>query len=163
MPEINEDQPATVPAQREAVGPVKKSTPIVIALIAIVALIGIANISSLVNGKKKAAPVSTLPMRPTTANAQQVSSFETQQKMQARKDADDLQRQQELAAEMQQLQQQQAVPGPEADGTLRMTAAHGKPSTETALTHRSKSRMFPKPRRKLNRKCWSARNSTRLL
>jgi type IV secretory pathway VirB10-like protein len=43
--------------------------------------------------------------------------------MQARKDSDDLQRQQELAAEMQQLQQQQAVPGPEADGTPRMTAA----------------------------------------
>ncbi len=123
MPEINENPSATVPAQREAVGPIKKSTPVVIALIAIAALIGIANISSLVNGKKKAAPVSTLPLRPTTANAQQVSSFETQQKMQARKDSDDLQRQQDLAAEMQQLQQQQAVPGPEADGTPRMTAA----------------------------------------
>jgi type IV secretion system protein VirB10 len=122
MPEINENPPATVPPQREAVGPVKKSTPVVIALIVIVALIGIANISSLVNGKKRSAPQSTLPMRPATANPQQVSSFETQQQMQARKDADDVQRQQTLAAEMQQLQQQQAVPGPEADGTPRMTA-----------------------------------------
>jgi type IV secretory pathway VirB10-like protein len=123
MPELNHTPDATVPAQREAVGPVKKSTPVVIALIAIVALIGIANISSLVSGKKKSAPASALPMRPSTANAQQVSSFETMQSMQARKDNDDRQRQQELAAEMQQLQQQQAVPGPEADGTPKMTAA----------------------------------------
>jgi type IV secretory pathway VirB10-like protein len=123
MPEINETPDATVPAQREGVGPVKKSTPVVIALIAIVALIGIANISSLVSGKKKYAPASALPMRPSTANAQQVSSFETMQQMLARKDFDDRQRQQELAAQMQQLQQEQAVPGPEADGTPKMTAA----------------------------------------
>jgi type IV secretory pathway VirB10-like protein len=123
MPELNQTPDATVPAQREAVGPVKKSTPVVLALIAIVALIGIANISSLVSGKKKSAPASALPMRPSTANAQQVSSFETMQSMQARKDNDDRQRQQELAAEMQQLQQEQAVPGPEADGTPKMTAA----------------------------------------
>jgi type IV secretion system protein VirB10 len=123
MPEINENPPATVPAQREAVGPVKKSTPVVIALVAIVALIGIANVSSLVSGKKKSAPPSALPMRPSTANPQQVASFETQQQMQARRDAEDQQRQHALAAEMQQLQQEQAVPGPEADGTPRMTAA----------------------------------------
>jgi type IV secretory pathway VirB10-like protein len=123
MPEINETPSATVPPQREAVGPVKKSTPVVIALIVIVALIGIANISSLVGGKKRSAPPSALPMRPATANPQQVSSFETQQQMQARRDADELQRRQLLAAEMQQLEQQQAVPGPEADGTPRMTVA----------------------------------------
>ena len=84
MPEINENPPATVPAQREAVGPVKKSTPVMIALIAIVALIGIANVSSLFSGKKRSAPASALPMRPSTANPQQVSSFESQQQMQAR-------------------------------------------------------------------------------
>ncbi len=123
MSDLNQIPDATVPPQREAIGPVKKSTPVVVALIAIVALIGIANISSLVSGKKKAAPASALQMRPSTANAQQVSSFETMQQVQARKDADDRQRQQELAAEMQQLQQQQAVPGPEADGTPKMTAA----------------------------------------
>jgi type IV secretion system protein VirB10 len=123
MSELSQAPEAAVPPQREAVGPVKKSTPVVIALIAIVTLIGIANISSLVSGKKKSAPISALPMRPSTANAQQVSSFETMQQIQARKDADDRQRQQELAAEMQQLQQQQAIPGPEADGTPQMTAA----------------------------------------
>ena len=123
MPEFNEKPAATVPAQREAVGPVKKSTPVIIALIAIVALIGVANISSLVSGKKKTALGSALPMRPSTANAQQVSSFQTMQQMQARKDADDRQRQLELASAMQQLQQQQAVPGPETEETPKMTTA----------------------------------------
>jgi type IV secretory pathway VirB10-like protein len=123
MPDLNQNPEATVPAQREAVGPVKKSTPVIVALIAIVALIGIANIFSLVSGKKEGAPASALPMRPSTANASQVSSFETQQQVQARKDAEDRQRQHELAAEMQQLQQQQAIPGPEADGTPKMSAA----------------------------------------
>jgi len=115
--------PATVPAQREAAAPVKKSTPIVVALIVIVALIGIANISSLVGGKKRSAPQSALPMRPSTANPQQVSSFEVQQQTQANQDAANLQRQQQLAAEMQQLQAAQAVPGPEAAGAPPMTAA----------------------------------------
>jgi type IV secretion system protein VirB10 len=101
---------------------VKKSTPVVIALIAIVALIGIANISSLVSGKKKTAPASALPMRPASANPQQVSSFETQQQIEAQRDTDS-KRQQEIAAEMQQLQAAENVPGPEAAGTPPMTAA----------------------------------------
>jgi type IV secretion system protein VirB10 len=115
--------PATVPAQREAVGPVKKSTPVIVALVVIVGLIGLANISSLVSGKKKAAPQSALPMRPATANPQQVNSFETQQQTEAKRDADDQQRRQELAAEMQQLQASQDVPGPEAAGAPPMSAA----------------------------------------
>jgi type IV secretion system protein VirB10 len=115
--------PATVPAQREAVGPVKKSTPVVVALVVIVGLIGLANISSLVSGKKKAAPQSALPMRPATANPQQVNSFETQQATEAKRDADDQQRQQLLAAEMQQLQASQGVPGPEAAGAPPMSDA----------------------------------------
>jgi type IV secretion system protein VirB10 len=97
--------------------------PIVIALVVIVGLIGIANVSSLLSGNKKAAAKSSLTMSPTTPNAQQVSSFETQQQMQARHDADQLQRQQALAAAMQQLQQEQDVPGPESAGTPAMTAA----------------------------------------
>jgi type IV secretion system protein VirB10 len=62
-------------------------------------------------------------MRPSTANPQQVSSFEVQQQTQANQDAANLQRQQQLAAEMQQLQAAQAVPGPEAAGAPPMTAA----------------------------------------
>ena len=123
MPEPNQNPPATVPPQREAASPMKKSTPVVIALVTIVALIGIANVSSLVSGKKRTAPTSALPMRPASANPQQVSSFETQQQIEARRDADDRERQQELAAEMQQLQAAQAVPGPEGAGTPPMTAA----------------------------------------
>jgi type IV secretion system protein VirB10 len=123
MTDQNPNPPATVPAQREAVGPVKKSTPVIVALVVIVGLIGLANISSLVSGKKKAAPQSALPMRPATANPQQVNSFETQQATEAKRDADDQQRRQELAAEMQQLQASQGVPGPEAAGAPPMTAA----------------------------------------
>jgi len=123
MPDQNPNPPATVPAQREAVGPVKKSTPAIIALVVIVGLIGLANISSLVSGKKKAAPQSALPMRPATANPQQVKSFETQQQIEAKRDSDDRQRQQELAAEMQQLEASQGVPGPEAAGAPPMTPA----------------------------------------
>jgi type IV secretory pathway VirB10-like protein len=64
-----------------------------------------------------------LPMRPATANPQQVSSFETQQQAQARQDADVAQRQQQLAAAMQQLQAAQETPGPEAAAAPPMTAA----------------------------------------
>jgi type IV secretory pathway VirB10-like protein len=123
MIDQNPNPPATVPAQREAVGPVKKSTPVIIALVVIVGLIGLANISSLVSGKKRTAPQSALPMRPATANPQQVSSFETQQATEAKRDSEDQQRRQELAAEMQQLQAAQNVPGPEAPGAPPMTAA----------------------------------------
>ena len=123
MIDQNPNPPATVPAQREAVGPVKKSTPVIIALVVIVGLIGLANISSLVSGKKRTAPQSALPMRPATANPQQVSSFETQQATEAKRDSEDQQRRQELAAEMQQLQAAQNVPGPEAAGAPPMTAA----------------------------------------
>jgi type IV secretory pathway VirB10-like protein len=123
MPEPSQNPPATVPEQPEAKPPLKKGMPLMIALVAIIALIGIANISSLVSGNKKSAPASALPMRPAAPNAQQVTSFETQQQLQARRDAEDRQHQQELAAAMQQLQESQGVPGPEAAGTPPMTAA----------------------------------------
>lgn len=123
MPEPNENTPATVPEQPEAKPPLRKSMPVVIALVVIIGLIGLANISSLLRGNKKSAPVSTIPMRPAAPNAQQVTSFETQQQLQARRDAEERQRQQELAAAMQQLQEAQAAPGPEAAGAPPMTGA----------------------------------------
>jgi type IV secretion system protein VirB10 len=52
-----------------------------------------------------------------------VTNFETQQQLQARQDAADRQRQQELAAEIEQLQDAQGAPGPEAAGAPPMTAA----------------------------------------
>jgi type IV secretory pathway VirB10-like protein len=123
MLEPNEIPPATVPEQPEAKLPLKKGMPVVIALVAIMALIGIANLSSLLRGNKKSAPPSTMPMRPAAPNAQQVTSFETQQQLQAKRDAEDRQRQQELAAAMRQLQDAEGAPGPEADGAPPMTAA----------------------------------------
>ncbi len=123
MADQDQNIPATVPEQPEAKPPVKKGLPVVIALVVIIAVIGIANLSSLVSGNKRAAPQSALPIRPAAANPQQVSSFETQQAAQARQDNDLAQRQQQLAAAMQQLQASQETPGPEAAGAPPMTAA----------------------------------------
>lgn len=123
MTEPSENTPATVPEQPESKPPLRKSMPLVVVLVVIVALVGIANITSLLGGNKKSAPQSALTMSPTTPNAQQISSFQNQQQMQARHDADERQRQQELAAAMQQLSQDQGVPGPEAANTPPMTAA----------------------------------------
>jgi type IV secretion system protein VirB10 len=123
MPAQNENVSATVPEQPEAKAPLRKSMPVILALVVILALIGFANITSLLHGNKKTAPASTLPMRPTAPNAQMVSSFETQQQLQAQRDAEEQRHKQELAAAMQQLQAAEAVPGPEASGAPAMTAA----------------------------------------
>jgi type IV secretion system protein VirB10 len=96
--------------------------PVVIALVAILAILGIANVTSLLRGNKKTAPTSALPMRPAAPSAQQVSSFETQQQLQAQHDAEEKQRQQELLAAMQQLQSAD-TPGPESSSAAPMTAA----------------------------------------
>ena len=123
MAEENQNVPATVPEQPESRPPLRKSMPVVLALIVILGLIGIANLSSLLKGNKKSAPASTMPMRPAAPNAQQVSSFESQQQLQAQRDADARQHQQELNAALQQLQQTEGAPGQEAAGAPPMTAA----------------------------------------
>jgi type IV secretory pathway VirB10-like protein len=123
MPEPNQNAPATVPEQPEAKPPMRKSMPIVIALVVIIGLIGIANLSSLLSGSKKNAPNSAMPMRPAAPNAQQVNSFESQQQLQAQRDAEAQQHQQELNAALQQLQKTEGAPGPEAAGAPPMTAA----------------------------------------
>ncbi|HTV06244.1 MAG TPA: TrbI/VirB10 family protein [Acidobacteriaceae bacterium] len=123
MPEPNQNIPATVPEQPESKPPLKKSMPVVIALVVIIGFIGIANLASLLSGNKKSAPVSTMPMRPAAPNAQQVNSFESQQQLQAQRDAEARQHEQELAAALQQLQQTEGAPGPEAAGAPPMTAA----------------------------------------
>ena len=123
MPEPNLNAPATVPEQPEATPPLRKSMPVVIALVVIIGLIGIANLSSLLSGNRKNAPASAMPMRPAAPNARQVNSFESQQQLQAQRDAEARQHQQELNAALQQLQQTEGVPGPEATGAPSMTAA----------------------------------------
>jgi type IV secretory pathway VirB10-like protein len=122
MSDLNHNSPATVPEQPEAKPPLKKSMPVVIALVVIIGLIGLANISSLLHGNRRGAPASSLPMRPAAPNAAQVSSFEAQQQLQAKHDEQDREHQQEIAAALAQLQQAQ-TPGPEASGASAMTAA----------------------------------------
>ena len=123
MPEPNPNAPATIPEQPEAKPPLRKSMPVVIALVVIIGLIGIANLSSLLSGNRKNAAASTMPMRPAAPNARQVNSFESQQQLQAQRDAEQRRHQQELAAALQQLQQTEGAPGPEAAGAPSMTAA----------------------------------------
>ena len=123
MTEQTPNTPATIPEQPDAKPPLKKSMPVVIALVAILAILGIANVTSLLRGNKRTAPTSALPMRPTSPSAQQVSSFETQQQLQAQHDAEEKQRQQELLAAMQQLQNTEGAPGPESTNAAPMTAA----------------------------------------
>jgi len=122
MTEQTPNTPATIPEQPDAKPPLRKSMPVVIALVAILAILGIANVTSLLRGNKKTAPTSALPMRPTSPSAQQVSSFETQQQLQAQHDAEEKQHQQELLAAMQQLQSSE-TPGPESTNAAPMTAA----------------------------------------
>ncbi len=122
MPEQNEAQP-TIPEQPEIKTPLRKGLPLIVVMVLIVGGIGLANVSTLLSGSKKNAPRSALTARPSAPDAQQVSSFETQQQLQARRDFEDQQRQQQLAAAMQELQQEQSVPGPESPTAPAMTPA----------------------------------------
>jgi type IV secretory pathway VirB10-like protein len=115
--------PGVIPVQPVAEPAIKKSRAIVIGLGAVILLIGLANITSLVSGNHREAPRSALPIRPASPNAQQVGSFETQQKLLAQRDEAERVRQQQLAAQMAQLQQEQSVPGPEGTNASPMTAA----------------------------------------
>lgn len=115
--------PGPVPAQPEATPAIKKSMPIIIGLAAVVLIIGLANVGNLFHSNAKEAPRSALPTRPASPNAQQVTSFEAQQRLLAQRDEADRIRQQQLAAQMAQLQQEQAVPGPESPNAAPMTAA----------------------------------------
>ncbi len=122
MPDQNEVQP-TVPEQPEVKPPLRKGLPLIVVMVLMVGGLGLANLSSLLSGSKKVAPRSALTTRPSAPDAQQVSSFETQQQLQARRDFEDQQRQQQLAAAMQELQQEQSVPGPESPTAPAMTPA----------------------------------------
>jgi type IV secretion system protein VirB10 len=123
MTEQISNTPATVPEQPQAKLPLRKGMPVVLTLVAILAMLGIANVTSLLRGNKKAAPPSSLQMRPVSPNAQQVSSFETQQRLQAQHDTEESERQRQLATAMQQLQSAEGAPGPEYGNAAPMTTA----------------------------------------
>jgi len=123
MSEPTQQQQPTVPPQPEAKTPIRKGFPLVLGLMAIVALIAISNLSSLISGSDKKASRSSLPMRPTSPNAQQVSSFTAQQQLQAERDAEELRRKQELELTKQELEREQSVPSPEGSGAQPMTRA----------------------------------------
>ena len=116
-------EPATVPDQPEATAPLKRTMPIIIGLGAIILVIGLANVGSVLSGSRREAPKSALPQRPAAPNAQQVKSFQTQQAIEAQQDSENRMRQQQLAAQMQQLQAEQAIPGPEGANAAPMTPA----------------------------------------
>ena len=120
-PTVND--PGPVPAQPEATPAIRKSMPIIIGLAAVVLIIGLANVGNLLHRGAKETPRSALPMRPASPNAQQVTSFEAQQRLLAQRDEAERIRQQQLAAQMDQLRQEQAVPGPESPNAAPMTAA----------------------------------------
>lgn len=113
--------PATVPEQPQANAPLRKKFPLVLGLAGIVLLFGLTNLFNLISGKKAQTPRSSMPTRPATANPQQISSFENQQTLQAKRDAAQRQRQEQLR-EL-QAEQQGLTPGPETDKTAPMTAA----------------------------------------
>ena len=115
----------TVPQQPVAKPPIKKTMPIVLVLLGAVVLIGAStayNALTSSNHKKEAAK-STLQARPATADPQQVAGFQKQQALIAKNDAEQAQLQQAIAA----LQaQDQAIPAPEVDSSMPMTAAQSQ-------------------------------------
>ncbi len=119
------DGAATVPQQPEINAPLRKKFPLIVGLAGIILLFGLVNLVSLLTGKKSEPVRSAMPVRPSTANPQQVSSFETQQALEAERDAQQKARQQQIAEQMRELgaEQQAMMPGPEGENAAPMTAA----------------------------------------
>ena len=115
--------PGPLPPQPEMTAPIRKRFPIVIGLAAIVLLFGLVNLASLVSGRKAQGSGGSAVTKPSTANPEQVTSFETQQSLQAKRDAADRARQQQIADQLRELQaEQQAITaGPESETTPPMT------------------------------------------
>ena len=92
MAELREQAPLleqstrTVPASPEVVAPLRKRTPVLVVLIAIVALIAAANVSKLLS-TKSANTKSSLIARPSTVNPRQVRSYQTTQANETQRDA----------------------------------------------------------------------------
>jgi type IV secretory pathway VirB10-like protein len=119
---------ATVPVEPKAKSPIARTMPIVLVLTGAVVLIGASSAyNALIGSHKKEPAKSALQARPATADTQQVSSFEKQQALIQKSDAQNTQLQQAVAALQAQEQgmqaQGQGIPPPEADTAAPMTPA----------------------------------------
>ncbi|NYF54110.1 TrbI/VirB10 family protein [Tunturiibacter gelidoferens] len=112
----------TVPEQLQSKTPIKRTMPIVLALLGVVILIGISTAyNALTSGsRKREATKSALATRPATADPQQVTGFENQQALLAKNDAEQKQIQAAIAALK---AQDQGIPAPESDSSMPMTPA----------------------------------------
>ncbi len=119
----------TVPVVPSGKPPIGRTMPIVLMLTGAVVLIGVSTAYNVMTGSHKKEPAkSTLQSRPATADTQQVNSFEKQQALIQKSDAEHAQLQQSIAnMEAQergmQAQEHGAIAPPEADGTAPMTPA----------------------------------------
>ena len=119
----------TVPVVPSGRPPIGRTMPIVLVLTGAVVLIGASTAYNVFTGSHKKEPAkSTLQSRPSTADTQQVNSFEKQQALIQKSDADNAKLQQSIAnMEAQergmQAQERAAIAPPEADGTAPMTPA----------------------------------------
>ncbi len=110
----------SVPSQPEAQGSKTMNLKVVGGIAAVILVIGLANLH---NGAKQPPIANSAMMKPASPNATQVRSFENQQRLIQMKDAEERQRQATLAAQNAQLQEEQAVPGPESPNAAPMTPA----------------------------------------
>ena len=116
--------PGSVSAQPVATAPLRKRFPLVLVLVAIVFLIGIANLSSLIGGKGRGPQKSNLATQPATISPQQVRSYQAIQANEVKHDAEARQQAAVLGPNQQVPSLQESdVPGPEADNAAPMTAA----------------------------------------
>jgi type IV secretion system protein VirB10 len=113
-------EPGSVPAQPAAEDSKKFNLKVVGGIAGVILVIGLANLH---NSTKQPPIANSAMMKPASPNANQVNSFETQQRLIQLKDAEERQRQAVLAAQNAQLQQELAVPGPESPNAAPMTPA----------------------------------------
>jgi type IV secretory pathway VirB10-like protein len=118
--DIESAEIGTVPSQPEALDSKRFNLKVVGGIAAVILVIGIANLH---NGTKQAPIANSAMVKPASPNATQVNSFEAQQRLIQMRDAEERQRQAMLAAQNAQLQQEQAIPGPESANAAPMTQA----------------------------------------
>ncbi len=118
------DREPTVPGQPNAPVPIKRSTPVMIAIAVVVGIIGIANVGNIATGHAKNQPAkSALASKPIVSDSNQVNTFQANQQRQVQHDQAEVLRQQTIAAQQVQLQQEQETPGPESANAPAMTPA----------------------------------------